>query len=377
MVWCVPSVAPQIARRINDRVAMDLLVERGAMTRADMRAATGMSQPSTLELFDRLMTEDLIEEAGAVSGRRGPQARLYRVNARRAAVAVVRVDQRETVAAVADLAGSLHQATVARAPRSGQGPAHELADCIRRALRGADRDLSAVHGVVVGTPGVIDPSTADVAYIDGLPAWRGAVRAEVEEALGIPVRLENQVKLLGLAELRATGPSAPGTDFVLVSLGPAGMAAALVLAGVLRRGAHGAAGEIAYLPLGSGAVRLESGNRARGGLLDVMAQGRWSSLTSWADLPVDAIVQAISAICAVVDPGQVVLAGPWGREGGPTLARTVQDALADHWPMPVTVVPTAVAGDAVLKGAAASGLERLRDELWGPTTTLTRNRTTS
>lgn len=82
------SVAPQITHQVNDRVALDLLLERGQMTRSDMRAVTGMSQPSTLELFDRLLADDLIETAGSVSGRRGPQALTYRINPRRALVAV-------------------------------------------------------------------------------------------------------------------------------------------------------------------------------------------------------------------------------------------------------------------------------------------------
>ncbi len=361
------SVAPQIARRINDRVALDLLLERGQMTRSDMRAVTGMSQPSTLELFDRLLADDLIETAGSVSGRRGPQALTYRINPRRALVAVARVDSRETVAATSDLGGRLVGPSVAEPARPELSAAERVNAVIRGALSASGLDLSAIHSVALATPGVIHPSSGDVTYIADHPEW-ASLRVDLEAELGVGVYLENRVKLLGLAELRHRQER----DFVLVSIGPAGIASAVILDGRLLRGANGAAGEIAYLPVGAEPVRLEAGNHASGGLFDLMARSGWAERGAPSDDLVEAIGQALGAVCAVVDPAMIVTAGPWGLLGGAPLAEALERHLRRSWPMPIRVAPTAVTGDAILEGATVAAIERAHNDLWGPQTALTR-----
>lgn len=364
------SVAPQIARRINDRVAMDLLLERGQMTRSEMRAATGMSQPSTLELFDRLLAEELIQLAGSVTGRRGPQALTYRVNARRALIAVARVDSRETVAGISDLTGSLVGKTIALTADPARTAAQRVATAIRAVLRAENLDPRGIHSAVVATPGVIDPTSRQVTYIADHPEW-ASLRSELEGDIGLRVHLENRVKLLGLAELRDS-PAPRDENFVLVSIGPAGIAAAVIVDGKLLRGANGAAGEIAYLPVGTEPVVLEPGNRARGGLFDVMTQSDWSQASGPPQNLVEAIGRAIGSVCSVVDPQRIVLAGPWGQLGGTELATALENHLRSSWPLPTRVCPSVVTGDPILKGAAVAGMELAHGDLWGPTTGLTR-----
>lgn len=364
------SVAPQIARRINDRAALDLLLANGVMTRSGMRAALGMSQPSTLELFDRLLAHDLIFESGAVAGRRGPRATAYRINTRKALVAVARVAPHETVAAVAELTGDLVSIAAGEAPKAGTSPAELVAATVRAAIEAGDVDADAVRLVVVATAGVVDPGTGDVAYVEGHPEWRGALQVNIESELGLPVMLENQVKLLGLAELEAGGRSGP-EDFVLVSIGPAGLAAAVVLGGQLWRGANGAAGEIAYLPSGTELPALGPDNKVTGGLREVLRRVETDGGVDYPSL-VEPLTTGIGAICAVTDPECIFLAGPWGRAGGTEFAASIKESLARRWPMEVSVQPSRVSGDAVLKGAARAGLDRLLPDLWGPQTRLTK-----
>lgn len=365
----MPSVAPQIARRINDRVAMDLLLREGPMTKGAMRAATGMSQPSVLELFERLKADGLIEPAGPVAGRRGPQAHSFRVNPRRATVAVVRVDPRQVAAGVTDMTGALSPIVTAAPPAAGEGPATRVIETVRRAVRESGHDAPPSFLVVAAT-GVVDPTTGDVGYVVSHPEWRGTLRAGLEAELAIPVTVENQVNLLGLAELDA-GP-AEDRDFALLSLGTAGGAAAIILDGRLWRGNFGAAGEVAYLATGADEVELGAANTVHGGLATLMQRVPWPEGAPLPTELVDPISRVAAALCAVVDPRKIVLAGTIGRRGGAELAALVQQRLRTSWPMPVRITTTRVTGDAVLKGAAVAGLNLLRDTLWGPVTGLTR-----
>ncbi|MCC2593694.1 ROK family protein [Tessaracoccus sp. OS52] len=364
------SVAPQIARRINDRVALDLMLSSGLMTRSGMRAALGMSQPSTLELFERLLADGLIEEAGVVAGRRGPRANGYRVNVRKALVAVARVAPDECVAAIADLGGELLSVVSGGKPTDTHSPSQHVAQTIRNAVQAAQVDADSVKLTVVATRGVVDPGTGDVAYVKGHPEWKDAIRSNMEQELEMPVHLENQVKLLGLAELEAVRPSTPD-NFVLISIGPAGIASAIVLDGELWRGTNGAAGEIAYLPTGPELPALGPGNQVSGGLGNVIGRLRTGRSADFEALTLP-VTLAVGAICSVVDPQMVVLGGPWGQAGGKKLAESVEASLASLWPMTVPIQTTRVTGDAVLKGAARAGLDRLLPDLWGPRTRLTR-----
>ena len=78
-------------------------------------------------------------------------------------------------------------------------------------------------------------------------AIRYPLRLKLSEALGVPVALENDVNAAALGELwhgRASGHR----TFALVAIGT-GIGMGVIADGALLRGARGAAGEIAYLPI--------------------------------------------------------------------------------------------------------------------------------
>ena len=70
------------------------------------------------------------------------------------------------------------------------------------------------------------------------------LRDLLAERLGVPVVLENDVNAAALAARALV----EADDVVYLSVGT-GLAAGLVLDGRLRRGEHGAAGEIGHLPV--------------------------------------------------------------------------------------------------------------------------------
>ncbi|MEV4067402.1 winged helix-turn-helix domain-containing protein, partial [Nonomuraea dietziae] len=93
------TATPAMARAINDRLALDLLLEQGPLTAPQLRELTGLSRPTVADLIERLRAAGLIEAAGEYGeDRRGPNARLYGVVADRAHVAGV--DIRRTGIAV-------------------------------------------------------------------------------------------------------------------------------------------------------------------------------------------------------------------------------------------------------------------------------------
>lgn len=72
------TATPAMARAINDRLALDLLLERGPLSAPQLRELTGLSRPTVSDLIERLTQSGLIEVTGeSGEDRRGPNARVY------------------------------------------------------------------------------------------------------------------------------------------------------------------------------------------------------------------------------------------------------------------------------------------------------------
>src|SRR5260221_10207094 len=71
---------PRLLRTINDRSALELLLEHGPLTRTRLGALTGLSKPTASQMIDRLLTAELVVAAGTASGGPGANVPLYAGN---------------------------------------------------------------------------------------------------------------------------------------------------------------------------------------------------------------------------------------------------------------------------------------------------------
>ena len=105
--------------------------------------------------------------------------------------------------------------------------------------------LGAASSVGVGIPGLVDVERGAVKHAVnlGLDGVWVPLREQLEQRLGVPVQVENDVNVATLGAVALSGIR----DLVYLSIGT-GLAAGVVLDGTLRRGATGAAGEIGHVP---------------------------------------------------------------------------------------------------------------------------------
>ncbi len=126
-----------------------------------------------------------------------------------------------------------------------------------------------VTQTVLGGPGFYDQRRDAIALAGGLAGWdRPAVLAELRASFGGTLAVENDIDAAALAE-REHGHGRDFASFVFVSIG-SGIGMGLVLGGQLHRGEHGAAGEIAFLPIaqGPGAAGAATSEVRRRGMLE-------------------------------------------------------------------------------------------------------------
>jgi predicted NBD/HSP70 family sugar kinase len=238
----------------------------------------------------------------------------------------------------------------------------------------------------VGSPGVFDPGTGQVALAHALPGWgrTGLVQA-VQEELGTKVGFENDVNLAALGE-QWLGLGKGVEDFVYLHVGT-GVGAGIVLRGELFRGHTGSAGEVGYLPIGGdphepalrrrGALDTDAGAsgvvataRALGmkgplSARNVFAAARRGDPTALEVVHVEAerIALGIAALVPVLDPELVILGGGIGRNGD-LLLEPVTTALREISPFPVRLEVSPLGEEAVVLGAVWMALQAAQDLLF-------------
>ncbi|WP_030685075.1 ROK family transcriptional regulator [Streptomyces globisporus] len=389
---------PRVLRAMNDRAALDLLLEHGPLSRTRIGKLTGLSKPTASQLLARLEAAGLVVATGTTEGRPGPNAQLYAVNARAAYAAGLDVDQHRVHAAVADVTGEIVGEYELRTPgRSASGVVRQVTEALAGAVEAAGIAREDVRRLVIGTPGAFDPATGRLRYASHLPGWHSpTLLEELAAALPMPFEYENDVNLVAVAEQRL-GAARGHTDFALL-WNEGGLGAALVLGGRLHRGFTGGAGELGFLPVpGTPLVRqvtkANSGGfqelagiqavprlaRAAGietpdhpfvpvvtGLLSRAAETheddpRYAELL---DRYAERLATGLASLVAVLDPELIVLAGDALVPGGEPLRARVQSELADLAPSRPRLVLSAVRRSPVLRGALESALATTRDEVF-------------
>jgi predicted NBD/HSP70 family sugar kinase len=381
---------PSLLRAINDRAALELLLERGPLTRAQLGELTGLSKVTASQLVERLEERQLVARVGELAGGRGPNAQLYAVVPSSAYVVGVNVGPTAVVAASADITGRM-TARVEVTTHGADDPVGRVHTAVMEAAKQANASWDRVRRVVLGTPGFVDPVTGDIAFAFDLPQWHHGLRDALSIDLDRPVSFENDVNLAAIAEARL-GAARGISDFALVWISR-GVGMAIVLGGRLHRGTAGAAGEIGYLyvpgghppdfartgdPRGVLPAFQQTINEAT--VIDLAhAHGFDAPTATEAVAAVVAggkkgepvleeiarrVAVGVVAVSVVLDPSLVVIAGDVGSAGGDALAQRVQDNVARLAPVSPRVVVTQVPGEPVLQGALLTALDDTREEVF-------------
>ncbi|MFJ3665204.1 ROK family protein [Streptomyces sp. NPDC090106] len=388
---------PRTLRAMNDRAALDLLLEHGSLSRTRIGKLTGLSKPTASQLLARLEAAGLVLATGTTEGRPGPNAQLYEVNPAAAYAAGLDVSPERILAAVADVTGRTVGSYALPTPGRHHPAVQQVTDALDGALKAAGRTRGDLHRLVVGTPGAFDPGTGRLRYASHLPGWHSpTLLDELAAALPMPVDYENDVNLVAVAEQRL-GAARGHDDFVLL-WNEGGLGAALVLGGRLHRGWTGGAGEVGFLPVpgtplvrqvtkansggyqelaGSQAVprlarelgieNIPPGPAAEAAAVLLARAAAHPELPAHQDLLetyATRLATGLASLVSVLDPELVVLSGASLTSGGEPLRALVQSELAEL----AAARPRLLVGDVhehpVLRGALESALAATRDEVF-------------
>ncbi len=222
-----------------------------------------------------------------------------------------------------------------------------------------------VRAIGVGSAGQINPQTGTCTFAnENLPGWTGMpIRARLEEALGLPVTVDNDANAAALGEFRF-GAGQGARHMICLTVGT-GIGGGIIVDGKLLHGARGSAGEVGHIIVEAGGAHCPCGmqgcleayasataivRRTREALAashPVTALHRMEPLTAKAifkaaedgDALAEAIVERTAKYLAVglagminlTDPDLVLLGGGVSLAGEPFLKRI--DRYLQSWAM--------------------------------------------
>jgi predicted NBD/HSP70 family sugar kinase len=384
-----PAGPQSLLRSINGRAVLELIGRVGPVTCTELAAQTGLSRPTVSAALTQLVDRGVVNEIGPATGRKGPAAERYQVNAECAWAIGVDVGHTRVRVGFADVTGQVRAR--AEEPARPGGRDTLIAQIVRMCTDVAEQfgiGLAGIAQVVMGMPAVVGPDGRTLSYAAGLPDAGHGLGHGLGEAIPVPLHLENDVNLAALAE-RTHGHGAQVDDFVLVSLG-VGLGLGLVIGGRLRRGAYGVAGEAGYLPsdravappghrrdlvqdhLGARYITAEA--KRLGLPPDVtprtvfeLARAGDPAAVRIVDDTARSLAYVVACVIPLVDPALVVLGGAIGANGDLLLAPVARH-IEDFSPFRPRIVSSDLGPDAVLIGATAMSAELAREAAFSTAT---------
>jgi len=330
-----------LLRSLTDEHVLRSLIDERTLTRAEIAARTGISKPTVSESIRRLAAAGLAVDTGERTTGRGRVGSYYALAADLGVALVASVAPDAVIAEIIDVHGAVRSRQVRSLPPTADGG--DVAETLRTVVRHAcDAAPGPVRLAVVSAADPVDRDTGRLVHLPDAP-FPVVDLSPVDTLSSMvdgPVTVDNDINWAARAERYATlGETLD--NFAYLHLGE-GLGCAIGSDGVIHRGQHGIAGEVAHL--------LTHGPRQRAvPFTDVFAQLHLRRPGS-AAIDVDALMAAVTgssatarrvltavtaavtgvltAIVALTDPEVIILGGAWGCR--PAIVDAVEERFGEQ-----------------------------------------------
>src|SRR6478609_6493372 len=361
-----------VARQQSVRLVVERLLRDRSVSRAEIARSTGLSKQTISEVMRDLERDGWVREDGQIQGSVGRSAVTYALRPDAAFVLGIDLGGTKLHVALADL----HGVTVAESiePTTSDGGSAVVAQIGRMTdalLARAGVSAERLRGGVMIAP--------NIAGLDSLD-----VRAALRARLGVDIAIENDVNLAAIGE-HWRGNSRKARTFAFIALGT-GIGMGIFADGHLIRGARGAAGEVAYLPLGGdpydargqrlgtletaiGSAGIIERYTGLGGAPGSTVRDVFDRLEidEAARITIDEVgrivTTAILAVHSILDPEIIIIGG--SIRARPELKLRIDAHLGRCTREPVRIELSALGNRATLIGAIGSAIDQVHRALFG------------
>ena len=375
-----------VARQQSVRLVVERLLRDRSVSRAEIARSTGLSKQTISEVMRELERDGWVYEDGQIQGTVGRSAVTYALRSDAAFVLGIDLGGTKLHVALADLQGVIVAESIeATAGDGGGAVVAQIGRMTDALLQRAGVSSQRLRGGVMGSPGIIEPASGGIVIAPNIAGLDSLdVRAALRGRLGIDIAIENDVNLAAIGE-HWRGNSRKARTFAFIALGT-GIGMGIFADGHLIRGARGAAGEVAYLPLGGDPYdargqrlgTLETAVGSAGIIERYTGLGGPSGSTvrdvfdrlktdEAARITIDEVgrivTTAILAVHSILDPEIIVMGGSIGAR--PELKLRIDANLGRCTREPVRIELSALGNRATLIGAIGSAIDHVHRSLFG------------
>ncbi|MFN7010157.1 MAG: ROK family protein [Allorhizobium sp.] len=385
---------PPVLRQLSVRAVVDVLLRQGPSSRVELARQTGISKQTMSDIIRTLEEGGYVRATGVVGGRVGRNAVTYELSPDIGYVAGAEVGASTVRLALADITGTVIAECEEKAVDRDIGLLIGQVGTMLRVLAARSGiDYAKIAVAAIATPGVVDPVTGGLRYAPNVAvADTIDLRACCKAVLGCDVVIENDVKAALIGE--AWQGAAAGSAFnVFVQLGT-GIGLGVMQGGTLQHGATGAAGEIAYLPIGADPTTEESlkrgalecaigasgitarferlggpGGRTVKEIFDMARTGDPRACRTVRETAEIAALMVV-AIGAMHDPQKIIFGGGIGRD--PLMVEETRQALRSCSRREFSIETALLGQKSTIYGTIAIATNALHNALFTPTALLER-----
>ncbi len=236
------------SREINRQIALNLVRTRQPISRAELARLMGVRRGAISRLVQDLLDAGQIFEGAKGETKRGRKPQYLFLETRQRCVVAVDISASQTLMQLSDLLGHpLLPLAQLPTPVDASEVVPLLVTCITAALANKDM-VGECLGIGVSIAGLVDTEAGRLLRAPTLGWVDVPLRDPLQEATGLPVVVENNVKASVLAQLWAVRSTAAEGPVVFVNVSD-GIGVGIALDGQLVRGARNGAGEFGHIPL--------------------------------------------------------------------------------------------------------------------------------
>ncbi|HEU0123616.1 MAG TPA: ROK family protein [Bryobacteraceae bacterium] len=235
---------PKQVRGNNNAIVLQLLRRASRISRAELARLSGLSEGTVSRIVAGLLSQSLVVEEGAENSTGGRPATQLHLSEEPKAIGV-EIQNWETRFALSTMRGTLTDRTSMRTPPSPEQTVARIVEQSRQYC--AEHGRKRIHGLGVCARGLVNAHTG-VVEIGNAPGWTNVpLRRMLEDALRMPVYVDNDVRVAATAEYNYTesGKSAPHC-LLYVRVGE-GVGISVFLDGELYTGPSMGAGEFGQM----------------------------------------------------------------------------------------------------------------------------------
>lgn len=227
---------------------LEIVRQKGPVARADIARLVDLNNVTVTSYVDQYLRKQILQEAGVHSSTGGRKPTLVDLDESKAFAIGVGLNAVDFIAILCDLKGKiLHKVKIDRDEETNGKPAETILEAIGKLIRESNADVTKIHGIGVGVPGMVNQQNGTVRWPKGLLhkdfSITVSISNQIYERFSLPVILDNDANMAVFGEQWA---SERGLKHETVAYLYSGASCGLLIGGHIHRGASGSAGEFLF-----------------------------------------------------------------------------------------------------------------------------------